>query len=554
MLFVTSLTSSITIFVTSDVLLDALTFLHRANTKYLSDNVQRKWRSAREHVEENPNSIYQTFGRNRRLVLHELCKVVSFPVTEDNKGDVSDDEDEEAADQSGACPDCVKEENSHITSLIRYMIETSHGLGPVRFPTPSQPPDDEDANANDEDEPQAPQLDENDHHSFQIHESILTVTDVLGKTPLHVLCESSADRSALEVILDCTRENSGNLSAPTALSLIGARDSNGSTPLHYLSYSRVCPYSSLVLLMDHCCPETGQGLPDPTILTDMDGDTPLHWAFDGYMSPRRIKQLIRYHKKALWVKNSLGRRPLDQFVENFVDADWYLHELCGREVWENIQGYLKVMSDQYEEEGSSGAPGEEEKPAGWFPVHTLASSIVDFPSVFLDIALFYSRDEVSKEDSNGHLPLHLACGRRSGHPDTGCDGIVATKILAANTQAAFQRAPDTGRLPIHIAIASEKPLPLIAALLKVYPSSLNVLDPVTGLHPFLLSGLCNDGEITVTYGLLRADPSIVRAMVSRPPLSRGGSSCNSLASYNSELSDDTQEQASKMLKTRLRFD
>ena len=441
-----------------------------------------------------------------------------------------------------------------MTSLIKYMIETSHTLGPVRFPSPPQPsePSDQDANPNAEEEVQVPQVDENGDQPFQIHESILTVTDVLGKTPLHVLCESSADRSTLEVILSCTRENTGNLSAPTALSLIGAKDSNGSTPLHYLSYSRVCPFSSLVLMMDYCCPDTSQGLPDPTLSTDMDGDTALHWAFDGYMSPRRIKQLVRYHKKALWIKNSLGRRPLDQFVENFVDSDWYLHELCGREVWENIQGYLKVMSDEAEEDRSSGI-GEATKPAAWFPLHTLAGSPIDFPSVFLDIALFYSREDLSKEDANGNRPLHLACARSSGHPDFSCDGIVATRILAANTQAAFQRANGTGRLPIHIAIAARKPLTLIAALLKTYPSSLNIIDPVTGLHPFLLSGLCNDGDVTVTYGLLRADPSIVRAMVSRPSLSRGGSSCTSLASYNSELSDDTQEQASKMLKTRLTF-
>ena len=370
-----------------------------------------------------------------------------------------------------------------------------------------------------------------------------------------ILCESSADRGMMEVILSCTREITGNLNAPAALSLIASKDSNGSTPLHYLSYSRVCPYSSLVLMMDYCSPDSSQCAPDPTTSTDTDGDTPLHWAFDGYMSPRRIKQLTRYHKKALRMSNANGRRPLDQFVENFVDSDWYLHDLCGREIWENIQGYLKVLSDDYNDDSVDDRNNDNEmkKEQAWFPLHAIAGSPIDFPPFFLDIALHYGRDEINRTDGRGWLPLHAACDRRTGEPGMICSGIIAAKILAGNAQAAFQVTKDTGRLPIHIAIASKKPLLLIAALLKAYPSSLNIRDPVTGLHPFLLAGLCNNRDASVTYGLLRTDPSILQAMVKTnvPRLRRVNNSSNSLASYNSQLSEEAQEQASKMLRTRL---
>jgi ankyrin repeat protein len=451
--------------------------------------------------------VYQTSGRNHRLAIHEVCKIIVFPNTPENEGEISDDEDDDdddaAVHRNNACQDCVKNDNTHLYELVGLMIDASHGLGPVKVIIPREESD----NDEQQERPEAAA-----EEQFQIHESILTVTDYLGKTPLHVLCENAADTEMMRALFSRTREDTENPCAPTALSLIAAKDANGSTPLHYLAYSRLCPYASLKLMMDYCEVQQDQETQlDPTMCTDMDGDTPLHWALDGYMSPRRVKELVRYHKKAIWITNTVGRRPMDQFVENFVDADWHLHEMCGREVWENIQGYLRVMRED-----------EESKEEEWFPVHVMAGSSIDFPSIFLDIALHYNKDDLSKLNAQGLLPLHLACARKSQSPDGSSVGTVAAKMLHSYPQAAYKTAADTKRLPIHIAINSKMPLPLIASLLKVYPPSLNIPDPISGLWPFLLAGAADDDDdITVSYCLLRADPSIIQVTI-RALLRSGG--------------------------------
>lgn len=459
--------------------------------------------------------MYQTSGRHHRLAIHEICKIIIFPNTPENEGEISDDEDDDDAASHGnnACQECVKSDNTHLYQLVELMIDASHGMGPVKVLIPREEAD----NDEQQERPEAAAVEQ-----FQIHESILTVSDHLGKTPLHVLCENAADKDMMGAIFSRTREKSENPCAPTALSLIAAKDANGSTPLHYLAYSRLCPYASLKLMMDYSEAQQDQETLDPTLCTDMDGDTPLHWALDGYASPRRIKELIRYHKKAILITNTLGRRPMDQFVENFVDADWFLHEMCGREVWENIQGYLRVMREDEE-------PKEEE----WFPVHVMAGSSIDFPSIFLDIALHYNKDDLSKLNAQGLLPLHLACARKSQSPDGSGVGTVATKMLQLYPQAAYKAAGDTKRLPIHIAIDSKKPLPLIASLLKVYPNSLNLPDPISGLWPFLLAGANDEDDINVSYGLLRADPSIVQVTIRALLSKRGGRAAKKLEEKSS---------------------
>jgi ankyrin repeat protein len=472
--------------------------------------------------------VYQTSGRHNRLAIHEVCKIIVFPNTPENEGDISDDEDDDDdtdAHGNNACQECVKSDNTHLYKLVGLMINASHGLGPVKVVIPAR---EESDNEDGQQERSGAAAEE----QFQMHESILTVTDYLGKTPLHVLCENAADTEMMRVLFSRTRENTKNPCAPTALSLIAAKDANGSTPLHYLAYSRLCPYASLKLMMDYSEVQHDQETLDPTMCTDMDGDTPLHWALDGYMSPRRVKELVRYHKKAMWITNAVGRRPMDQFVENFVDADWYLHDMCGREVWENIQGYLRVMRED-----------EESKEEEWLPVHVMAGSSIDFPSVFLDIALYYTKDDLSKPNAQGLLPLHLACGRKSQSPDGSGVGTVAAKILQLYPQAAYKTAADTKRLPIHIAIDSKKPLPVIASLLKMYPNSLNIPDPITGLWPFLLAGVGDDDDINLSYGLLRADPSIVQVTIRALLSKRGERAAKAL--QNIDWSRKLEEQSSR---------
>jgi len=585
---------------------------------------------------------------------------------------------------------CELEEGTKIHEVTQFMIDVSHSLGPFRFALSRNQENsdddsqndladandgennnninnelgpiernnerdgaednndndhndggDNDRNGNDDpprdhdenDESRIGYADNNNGNSsnnyFVTHQSILTVKDSMGKTPLHVLCEHSCDSNMMRVILGSTRETTGNPCAPTALSLILAKDSRGSTPLHYLAYSRQCPFSSLKLMMEYCKPRPSshnhsyhdssshamEDEPlqqqqqrqsrwiDPTLCVDEDGETPLHWALAGYVSSRRIKELTRHSLDAITVQNGKGTRPFDQFTANFVDSDWTDHDVCGHEMWENIQEYLRVIHDNYqcihnsenrrqtisakptpdssngrhhnphsrrfERRGSDGygnSRHQETNESEWLPLHFIAGSTYDFPPIFTDLALKYRKHDLQKTSARGMLPLHLACGRentkllhrlgsmrnagtnnannnttntnnnggadeqRSDHKNNSHNShamdLVAMKILKSFPRASLVEARSTKQLALHLAVLTHKPMALIAALIRTYPRSLNIPDPVTKLWPYALAGLKRENDadnnngitndnsfsnesLSVSFALIRADPSVL---------------------------------------------
>lgn len=509
--------------------------------------LQKSWQRALDIVAESPEAVYQISGQ-RRTALHELCRVIRSPRSVlDSNGEFSDDEEEEEGEEVGDVQESKEmrerqareemEDNSKAIALAQSMIDASVALGLVKLHLPQITTDDEDEN-DEEEESQSIQ-------ETRLASSILDFPDNFGKTPLHFLCENSCDKSMLKVILGSTRENTGNPNTPTAIYLITAKDQNLSTPLHYMAFCRQCPFSSLQLMMGYCKPDfhtTPLGekkFTDPTTEVDQDGDTPLHWALDGYVSPRRIKQLLRHSQSTISIANHAGKRPFDLFVANFVDEEWQQQNIIRQELWESIEAYLKVVCEMSDGVGMPNPSSE------WLPLHALAGSKFDFPPVFLDVALHFRKKDLSQTDSRGMLPLHLACQRRDVHyfeehmddtdalrdPTTRpqhssgkrrgvdkyrpCDGSMGGKILMTYPKAATQKVEKSHRLALHLAVRTQKPMPLIVSLVKYNPRSLNIPDPITRLWPFALASLDNDTvqSLTPSFTLLRADPSILHISI-----------------------------------------
>eukprot|EP00531_Pseudo-nitzschia_arenysensis_P014906 CAMPEP_0116157062 /NCGR_PEP_ID=MMETSP0329-20121206/23150_1 /TAXON_ID=697910 /ORGANISM="Pseudo-nitzschia arenysensis, Strain B593" /LENGTH=637 /DNA_ID=CAMNT_0003654157 /DNA_START=114 /DNA_END=2027 /DNA_ORIENTATION=- len=521
------------------------------------------------------SSLNNNNNNDGHLAIHELCKITTSPTSvrfskdevSDDEGDddddddddedsnVDDDDDDEDSNDTAEGLDeifdaCELEEGTKMYEVTQFMIDASHSIGPVTVSTPA----DEDENDVNNDPLEEGQREiepnevehadnilqsENDEtkRGFAVHKSILTYADSVGKTPLHVLCENSCDSSMMRVILGSTREATGNPQAPSALSLILAKDSRGCTPLHYLAYSRQCPFSSLKLMMEYCKPrsESDRWI-DPTLCTDCDGETPLHWALAGYVSSRRIKELTRHSVDAIMVENNKGEKPFDQFTTNFVDSDWTEHDVCGNEVWENIQEYLRCIKDNQsiqemnDPQRMNDSDDSDNENTGndseWLPLHFLAGSKYEFPPIFTDLALKYCGKDLQKFDAKGMLPLHLACARKSAVPPNPAvskrKAVTTTDALAMKVLKKFQRASvipatSTKRLALHFAVETQKPLSLIAALIRTYPRSLNIPDPVTKLWPYVLAGVRQQNEnprsgnesLSVSFSLLRADPSVL---------------------------------------------
>lgn len=446
-------------------------------------NSQRQWDSVRNYVEENPESVYAMNKSKRRLAIHELCQAAASMLDPTNADEHSDDEDDEPSFPKEQNYDSVKSDNGQICEIVQLLIHTSYRMGPARVVSPEQ-------HDNSDPESSSSETDA----SVEIHESILTVKDGEEKTPLHILCENSADTQLMRVLFNGTREASSQVGAPSAQALITATDRRKCTPLHYLAYSQECPISSLRMLMDYCeaTPEI-----DPTVCQDTDGETPLHWAMEGYMSARRISELLRHSTQALWVRNNSGDNPFDRFVTNFVEYNWKEHEVVAQEAWQVMQAYLKAAIGWREDVDTI-----------WFPLHAVASTNFILPTILYDMALHFHQEDLSKADQNGWLPLHRACARKFEETPEE-NSKLAVGLLKVYPQAAYRPTFDTQQLPLHIAIESSNSWELISALLAVYPSSLNMSDPSTGLWPFLGAGSHDFESVQTSYNLLRADPSIL---------------------------------------------
>merc|ERR1712127_744814 len=147
-------------------------------------------------------------------------------------------------------------------------------------------------------------------------------------------------------------------------------------------------------------------------------------------------------------------------------------------------------------------------------------------------------------DANGMLPLHLACGRQTAvlsnyvgstkrnHETNNTENVrrnnkkadsLAMKILKKFHRASLREAASTKRLPLHLAVETQKPLSLVTALIRTYPRSLNIPDPITKLWPYVLAGIRHDNNhetenksnesLSVSFALLRADPSVLHLVL-----------------------------------------
>ena len=108
---------------------------------------------------------------------------------------------------------------------------------------------------------------------------------------------------------------------------------------------------------------------------------------------------------------------------------------------------------------------------------------------------------------------------------------------------AAQASLSNGRLPLHWALESgktwgEKDYLAIRKLVESYPNGVTVVDPVTGLAPFMMAAAaaCKDPESSVetTFMLLRLDPAQVLGYAT--------------TAWTQESSDDLKPKAPKKRK------
>jgi hypothetical protein len=115
-------------------------------------------------------------------------------------------------------------------------------------------------------------------------------------------------------------------------------------------------------------------------------------------------------------------------------------------------------------------------------------------------------------DGGAPAPSHHHHQQQQQQPqqNKSFNDTVSMKILKKFPRGSLKAVKKTKRLALHLAVETKMPMSLIAALIKTNPKSLNTPDPVTKLWPYVLAIVDNDKSLSVSYALLRADPSVLQ--------------------------------------------
>ena len=120
------------------------------------------------------------------------------------------------------------------------------------------------------------------------------------------------------------------------------------------------------------------------------------------------------------------------------------------------------------------------------------------------------------DDVTGALPIHLAY--MNWHPEQHDIGDIrsqekALNLLVAGDAELVRKTCSRGRIPLHHAILSGKPLSCVHILLNLDEETLSLRDPVTTLLPFQMAAKPRINEdrsepqqLDLIYSLLRMTP------------------------------------------------
>ena len=270
-----------------------------------------------------------------------------------------------------------------------------------------------------------------------------------------------------------------------------------------------------------------------------------------FLRMRHIPPEIAEHATSLqWANRSMQvlgqlRERFHLQSENGAEHTWTRQEAVVGLFWTKVVSLLQASSTI----GPSMPSGDATL------VHT-AFICPSCPPPVARLAATLFPEELRIIDNNGRLPIHYAANRRWHSWDwasgDGVNGQAATRLLRGETMAALQVAMDMSparslrvadqdnRLVLHIAIETlvqscfhsaprtsteestvKDILKLLHDLVALHPESLHRRDGVTKLHPFLLATAVatsqralypygqNDLPLSMTFTLLRADPSIL---------------------------------------------
>lgn len=288
------------------------------------------------------------------------------------------------------------------------------------------------------------------------------------------------------------------------------RDKKGQTILHHASLFRA-PVDIIESIL--------WAAPELASVKNRDGEVALHWAVRLSSSNHIMNVLLEADPESAFISDHEESTPLSLMWDRWQSTlfeNWRYDrqsfvEKCN--LWKSVLSIFQAVDKAH----------NPKHPELFLPLHIAACRCTP-PGLFSFMIEIY-KYQLSVEDSNGVTPLLLTCQSPSANrsPD------LLTKIqliLRENPSQAMQKDfTSHGRYPIHVGLDSGISLyEGVETLIRIFPSSLAVRDPESGLFPFALAAtprkssknpLSNNEDVmnhnlTTIYWLLREDPSVIK--------------------------------------------
>jgi len=402
-------------------------------------------------------------------------------------------------------------------------------------------------------------------------DSVLTVSDHDGNTPLHYLFDHSLGRQHSHIrYVELIIEMSARVDEKRKTSfywneLMLQQDDGGMTPLHDMSDNTSIEYLAVSSVLKKCNEVWGsRRLNHPLLQRDNSGNLPVHFAcYETYASGQWIEAFVGFLDSDYKVTYDtvFTRKCLLHILESFIedhdeefqqfsdDNNWWSSEemqcsslqqiLSSNERIDNIDWSslrtpfddllpkLRVLLEAAAKSNMYHTHQTQEYEISLEPVH-LAASVPNFPTFILQMMVLHDQSALLRTDEHGRIPLHYALVATPGNQKQDSREDVSDADLvywSANdesrslVQFLLDNAPSSanihdgdGRLPIHLAIANNRDLSsVVLPIIAASPGSISAVDPCTNLKPFLLAASHDNASLDLIFRLAALEPNLINA-------------------------------------------
>jgi ankyrin repeat protein len=402
-------------------------------------------------------------------------------------------------------------------------------------------------------------------------DSVLTVSDYHGNTPLHYLFKHSFKRHSHIRYVELIIEMSARVDEKRKTSfywnelMLQQNVRWGGTPLHIMAMNGSIEYLAVSSVLKKCNDAWGSGcLIHPLLQRDNDGDLPIHFvcikedaneqrieAFVGFLDSdykitydtvftyqcllHILESFIDDHEKEFgqfckdnncWSSEEIQWVSLQLILssnERLDDIDWS----SLRTPFDDLLPKLRILLEAAAKSNMYHTHQTQEYEISLEPVH-LAASVSNFPTFILQMMVLHDQSALLRTDEHGRIPLHYALVATPGNQEqdspedsSGVDLVYWSTNFESKSLVQFilDNAPSSadihdgdGRLPIHLAIANNRDLrSVVLPIIAAYPGSISAIDPCTNLKPFLLAASNDNASLDLIFRLAALEPNLINA-------------------------------------------